>query len=104
MPASIRHAALAVLVGSTLGAPHRGRPGWRRLAFYDPIPLRMAPHPAVDAWWVWLGHLKGKKGQSALARSLFGQWGHLSEETAFGLSNMALGFSPSLSGSLSNPL
>lgn len=64
----------------------------------------MAPHPAVDAWWVWLGHLKGKKGQSALARSLFGQWGHLSEETAFGLSNMALGFSPSLSGSLSNPL
>lgn len=104
MPSPIRHAVLAVLAGSTLGAPHRGRPGWRRLAFYDPIPLRMAPHPAIDSWWVWLGHLKAKKGRSALAKSLFGQWGHLSEETAFGLSNLALGFSPSLSGRHNNPL
>lgn len=104
MPSPIRHAVLAALAGATLGAPHRGRSGFRRLAFYDPIPLRMSPHPALDAWWVWMSHLKGGKGKSALARSLFGQWGHLSEETAFGLSNMALGFSPSLSGSLNNPL
>lgn len=104
MPSPIRHAVLAALAGATLGAPHRGRAGFRRLAFYDPIPLRMAPHPALDAWWVWMSHLKGGKGKSALARSLFAQWGHLSEETAFGLSNMALGFSPSLSGSLNNPL
>lgn len=104
MPSPIRHAVLAALAGATLGAPHRGRTGFRRLAFYDPIPLRMAPHPGLDAWWVWMSHLKGNKGKSALARSLFGQWGHLSEETAFGLSNMALGFSPSLSGRVNNPL
>ncbi len=104
MSSPIRHAVLAALAGATLGAPHRGRIGFRRLAFYDPIPLRMAPHPGLDAWWAWLSHLKGGKGRSALARSLFGQWGHLSEETAFGLSNMALGFSPSLSGRVNNPL
>ena len=101
------HVAAAVqgaLAGWTLGAQCRGRRGFRKLSFYDPIPPRMAPSHALEAWLVWSSHLKAGRSPVALCRSLSDSWHYPMDETVFGLGNVGRGLFAPASGAFNNPL
>lgn len=100
----IRAGVWGAVAGFAAGAPLKGKSGFTRIAFYDPIPVRMAPSEGLDAWWIWLGHLRAKRGRAALGPTLHAQWASVQPESAFGLANLAMGLGPSLSGALRNPL
>lgn len=100
----IRAGVFGAIAGASLGASQRGKSGFTRLKFYEPIPLRMAPNESLDAWWVWISHLKGGRGAGSLGQSLSSQWSSSKDETAFGLANIAFGLGSPMAGSLRNPL
>lgn len=100
----IRAGVFGAIAGASLGASQRGKSGFTRLKFYEPIPLRMAPNESLDAWWVWISHLKGGRGAGSLGQSLSSQWSSSKDETAFGLANIAFGLGSPMAGSLRNPI
>jgi hypothetical protein len=99
----LREAVWGGVIGATLGAARRGRP-YQAMKFYDPIPLRMAPTEAIDAWVVAARHLRQERPLAALSQSYERHWPTVSDETRFGLGAVQLGFSSPLSGRLFNPL
>lgn len=104
MTDNVRAAALGALAGWTLGAQCRGRKGFRRLNFYDPIPPRMAASHAIEAWLVWSEHL-GSGGSSATQdTALSARWSYPIDETVFGLGNVVRGLASPVSGAYNNPL
>lgn len=50
MSALVRAGFLGAVAGATAGAPRRGQPHYRPMAYYEPIPKQMAPSPVLDAW------------------------------------------------------
>lgn len=92
------------IVGATLGAPFRGRTAFRKLHFYEPIPARMAPSPALDAWLVSARHLKAGGSAAGYGKELAQQWKVYTHESAFGHLAHELGLDPPLAGSFQNPL
>jgi hypothetical protein len=99
-----RQGVLGAIVGATLGAPLTGRKTFARLAFYEPIPARMAATPSLDAWLVLARHLhragSGETSDAALTEG----WAHHGGASAFGQANHARGLRSPLSGAFQNPL
>lgn len=75
--------SLAAVVGWTLGAPHRGRTRYRRVAGYEPVPHRMAPGEPLDAWWAAEWHLIQQRRPGQLWRTYRDHWESLVAESAF---------------------
>lgn len=95
---------MGAVVGATLGAPMRGQVDFRKLNYYEPIPMRMAPNHSLDAWLVWARHLAKGLPPETLSGSLHAGWTYTSNEAAFGQANLARGFSAPMSGCFQNPL
>ena len=104
MSAHIRAATLGALAGATLGAPLRGRKGFRKLEFYEPIPSRMAQSEALEAWLVWSRHVRAEKSPQTISQSMVANWSYPIDESAFGLANASKGLGSPISGSFANPL
>ena len=104
MSAHIRAATLGALAGATLGAPLRGRKGFRKLDFYEPIPSRMAQSEALEAWLVWSRHVRAEKSPQTISQSMLANWSYPIDESAFGLANASKGLGSPISGSFANPL
>ncbi len=99
-----RDAILGAIVGATLGAPFAGRTDYHKLNFYEPIPVRMAPSEALDAWLVWNAHVRQDLAPELLCRSLMQSWTYRSQETAFAQANLEREFAAPLCGSFQNPI
>ncbi len=95
------HGALA---GWALGAQCRGRSGFRKLNFYDPIPPRMPASHALEAWLVWSSHLRAGGSTVSQSRALGDSWSYTLDESLFGLGNVSRGLTAPASGSFNNPL
>ncbi len=104
MDEQLRGAIMGAIVGNTLGAPLRGRTDYHKLNYYEPIPVRMAPSEALDAWLVWNDHLAKGLAPQLLSKSLLESWTYKTQETAFALANLERGFAAPLSGRLQNPI
>ncbi|MCH7945177.1 MAG: ADP-ribosylglycohydrolase family protein [Armatimonadetes bacterium] len=104
MSAHIRAAAYGALAGATLGAPLRGRKGFRKLDFFEPIPSRMAQSEALEAWLVWSRHVRAGKSPQTISQSMLANWNYPIDESAFGLANASKGLGSPISGSFANPL
>ncbi len=100
----VRAAVNGALAGWTLGAQCRGRSGFRKLNFYDPIPPRMPASHVLEAWLVWSSHLRAGRGAVSQGRSLSDSWSYSLDETVFGLGNLSRGLNAPVSGSFNNPL
>jgi len=101
---NLRRAVLGSGVGATAGAPSRGESGFRALNYYEPIPLRMAPSEALEAWLVWADHLAKGLPPEGLSASMFAHWTYNTNECAFAQTNMARGLGAPISGWFQNPL
>jgi hypothetical protein len=92
------------VVGGTLGAPFRMASRPRRLAFYEPIPVRMEANEALDFWPLWLEHLEAGRGPLLLSHAYRTHAAVVSPELGFGAASLDDGLGAPLSGSLGNPL
>lgn len=97
-------AVKGAIIGGTLAAPRRGQSKFRTLNYYEPIPARMAPNTALDAWIVAAEHRSADGRPEGYGCKLAGYFHYLSDETAFGHFNRDLGLSAPLTGSFENPL
>ncbi|MCH8978234.1 MAG: ADP-ribosylglycohydrolase family protein, partial [Armatimonadetes bacterium] len=104
MSGHIRASTFGALAGATLGAPLRGRKGFRKLDFFEPIPSRMAQSEALEAWLVWSRHVRAEKSPQTISQSMLANWNYPIDESAFGLANASKGLGSPISGSLANPL
>jgi hypothetical protein len=104
MTENVRAAVLGAIAGWTLGAQCRGRKGFRRLDFYDPIPPRMAQSSAIEAWLVSSAHLRSGGSPRLYSRELLDHWSYPIDETVFGLANLGRGVTSPVSGAFNNPL
>lgn len=104
MSEQVRAAVLGAIAGWTLGAQCRGRRGWRRLTFYDPIPPRMAQSPALESWLVASAYLRSGNPPELYARALADGWKYPIDECAIGLGQVARGLVGPASGSFNNPV
>lgn len=95
---------MGAVVGHTLGAPLIGGTEFRRLNFYEPVPARMAPAPALDAWLVWSNHLRSGRFPEILSQTWLSHWNYPIDESSFGLHNCGRGLGSPLAGSFGNPL
>lgn len=88
------------IAGATLGAPFQGKPDWRNLTFYTPIPNRMAQTFGVDAGALYLAAEPEPTGLGDLWLSglKLGDDAH-----RFGFSNLKSGLRAPLSGRHANP-
>jgi len=96
--------AMGAVIGHTLGAPRIGTKEFRRLNFFEPIPVRMASSPVLESWLVWSHHLRSGRPAATLSYSWYTHWNYPTDESAFGLANCARGFGSPLAGSFANPL
>ncbi|MBX7134244.1 MAG: ADP-ribosylglycohydrolase family protein [Fimbriimonadaceae bacterium] len=103
-PENLRSAVMGAVVGATLGAPFRGQNQFRKLNYYEPIPTRMAPSEALDAWVVWIQHLRRGLPPEAISASIFASWLYTTHESAFGLANLGRGLDSPMAGTFQNPL
>ncbi|MBL8069163.1 MAG: hypothetical protein JNM28_11990 [Armatimonadetes bacterium] len=95
---------LAAIAGVALGSPFVGRSGFTRLTGYSPIPHRMTPDTAFDAWLLWSAHRTEVRPADMLGQVFLDGIDDNSGETAYGLMNLRRGFGPPISGSFQNPL
>lgn len=98
-----KKAALAALAGWTLGSPRNGRSEYVRMTGYNPIPARMDPSHALDAWLVWAKHLEAGRPPELLHLTVDDHLRLSVEESKFGATNLRLGFGSPFSGSFANP-
>ena len=91
------------IAGATLGAPLRGKNADRSVRFYEPIPTRMAPTTACDAWLVALRHWNDGGAPEGLCRAYFDHWNYNAGESGFAQMNMRDGFFAPCCGSFRNP-
>jgi hypothetical protein len=104
MESAVRAAVMGAVIGATTGAARRGAASFRKLNFYEPIPARMAPSEALDAWVVWAKHVRAGRGPESLGDTRAAHWTYTSHEAAFGRANLERELRPPLSGAFQNPL
>jgi hypothetical protein len=104
MTENVRAAVQGALAGWALGAQCRGRKGFRRLNFYDPIPPRMVASHALESWLVWSAHLRDGRSSASQDTALAANWSYPIDETVFGLGNVNRGLASPVSGAFNNPL
>lgn len=104
MRASIRPAVLGAICGATLGAPLNGRTYYKNVRFYEPVPTRMAPSPALDAWVVWHQVQKSARSFPRSLEQFHQHWRYYRAEAAYGMRNADVGLRPPIAGSFENPL
>jgi hypothetical protein len=100
----IKQGAYGAVVGATVGAPLKGQRLYRKISFYDPIPVRMAASDTLDAWAAFSGHLSSGGTIDGIGQALADNWSSWTEETAFGLANINAGIPAPMSGAHRNPL
>lgn len=100
----VSHSLAAAVAGVALGSPLVGRSGFTRLNGFSPIPHRMTPDTAFDAWLLWAAHARSESPPEALGMAFLDGLDENTAETAYGLMNLRRGFGPPLSGSFQNPL
>lgn len=101
---AVKQAALAAVVGWTIGQSQEGRGVISPLRFYDPVPVRMAPSPLLDAWIVLARMVRLETPVHLAAAQYLDHWRYPSGAAGFGLANLNRGVPPPLCGSLDNPL
>lgn len=104
MESAVRTAVMGAVAGATLGAPRRGAAAFRKMNFYEPIPARMAPSEALDAWIVWAKHVRAGRTPESNGDTRHAHWTYVTHEAAFGRANLDRGLRPPLSGAFQNPL
>lgn len=104
VPEFLKTSVRGAVVGATLGAPLRGQATYRKLNFYEPIPVRMAKSEALDAWLVSAEAFAGGAPAAEIPARLAQRWQVRTHETAFGLNNFGRGIAAPMSGRFQNPL
>lgn len=104
MESAVRAAVMGAVVGATLGAPRRGAAAFRKMSFFEPIPARMAPSEALDAWIVWAKHVRAGRAPESIGDTRHAHWTYVTHEAAFGRANLDRGLRPPLAGAFQNPL
>lgn len=99
----ITNASIGAICGSTAGAAMQGRIAPGSISLYDPIPVRMAASPTLDAWIVASRAIRREIPAPLLAGQYKSHWNHWTGATGFGLANLGRGVPPPLSGKLDNP-
>ncbi|MCB0824571.1 MAG: ADP-ribosylglycohydrolase family protein [Armatimonadetes bacterium] len=99
-----RLAAHAALAGWTLGSPRRNRTDFSRLAGYDPIPSRMEPSHAIDAWIAWRKHINEDRPAEVLGQTALEYLELTMEESVYGYAALRYGFTSPASGQMMQPL
>lgn len=87
------------LAGTTLGSPFDGKPDWRNIAFYTPIPGGVAETLPVLAARAYLGRAKDSYGLC----DLYAEIPLIEDAQRFALANLSRGLRAPLSGSFQNP-
>ncbi len=97
--AKVRAGARGWLAGTTLGAPFDGKPDWRNIAFYTPIPDGVSETLPFLAARVYLRQAKDQYGLC----DLYGELPLKEDAQRFALGNVSRGLRAPLSGSFENP-
>ncbi|GEM_PF-1859556 len=99
-----RPAFQGALIGATLGAPFQGATATKRISFYEPVPARMTPSSALEAWLVWARQVDSGGTPEGLADAFFQNTWHSHSETGFARRASRIGLRAPLTGSWQNPL
>ncbi len=95
---------LGAIVGATAGSSRQGSTEFRRVEFYEPLPLQMVANEGFDAWTVWAQHLRDGKLPEALGQTRGDELALRSIEASFGDINIKAGIYPPFSGNFRHPL
>lgn len=104
MNKSAQAAIWGALAGVTAGSPRIGQSVFREMRFYEPIPTRMAPSSALDAWWVLHRLAPHQQAASQSSGLLARHWRFSDGAAAFAVSNLRYGMRAPASGAFQNPL
>lgn len=100
----VKRASLAAAVGWTAGLSQEGRGIQAPLRFFDPVPVRMATSPVLDAWVVLARMVRLGTPPHLVAAQYLDHWRYPAGAAGFGLANLGRGVPPPLCGALDNPL